>query len=56
MCQVFLDIALVPIFSALHFCTLFSGYRAVAWWPNAVEWAAYKLIDPCFAPIDGRVT
>ncbi len=69
MRQVFLDVVIMPIFMALYFCTP-SFYRAYACWlvssyqyyrklfnscPLAVEWATYKLIDPCFVPMDGRV-
>jgi len=34
MCQVFLDIALSMLFSALTFCTLTFSYRAFAWLPE----------------------
>ena len=34
MCQVFLDIALSILFSALTFCTLTFSYRAFAWLPE----------------------
>src|SRR5690625_2315358 len=34
MCQVFLGHVFIPGFSALYFCTLFTGYRAVACYPR----------------------
>ncbi|MGM8216723.1 site-specific integrase [Bacillaceae bacterium W0354] len=32
LCQDFLDVVFIPVFSALYYCTLF-GYRAIACWP-----------------------
>src|SRR5690625_1711961 len=38
MCQVFLGHVFIPGFSALYFCTLFTGYRAVACYPRFLRY------------------